>query len=83
MRFLFFFLSVSIAHAEISSDILIRGKIGSSFDENKVEVIDSFGQKYFLPRSAFPKDFVVREGTPFSVEVDEKEIENQKIKVKK
>ncbi len=83
MNWIIFFILASFAMAGISSDVIIKGKIGATFDESRVEVIDSFGQKYFLPRSAFSKDFLVREGTPFSVEVDEKEIESQNIKVKK
>ncbi len=80
MKLSVFLLVTSTATAGISTDVIIKGKIGATFDQNRVEVIDSFGQKYFLPRSAFPKEFLVREGTPFSVEVDEKEIENHKKK---
>jgi hypothetical protein len=85
MRFLFAIFLVTSAYAEVSSSVFIKGKIGGMFDEKKVKVIDSFGQTYFISRGAFPKKQVIREGAPFQIEIDEKEIiyENKVIKKKK
>jgi hypothetical protein len=62
------------AYAEVTSSVFIKGKISSSFDEKKVKVVDSLGQTYFIARTAFPKDFAIREGATFQIEVDEEDV---------
>ena len=73
------FLLINTVWAEVSREVFIRGKVGNEFDENKVKIIDSLGQSYFLPRSLFPKDFNFKAGESFSLEVDQKEIQNIKL----
>lgn len=65
--------------AATSNEVLIRGKIGNSFDEKKVKVIDNLGQVYHLPRSAFPKNFTLKQGKNFSIEVPETILNNLKV----
>lgn len=72
------FLSFS-ALAEVSREVFIRGKIGNQFDEKKVKVIDSEGQTYFLARHLFPKNVVIKQGQPFAIEVNEKELDKVKL----
>lgn len=67
------------AIAATSGEVLIRGKIGNSFDEKKVKVIDNLGQVYNLPRSAFPKGFIFKQGKTFSLEVPENILTNLKV----
>lgn len=79
MKFLvLLFLSLSV-YAETSRDVFIRGKIGNEFDDKKIKVIDSLGQSYFLPKSAFPKDFKFKQGVSFAIEVHEKTLDKVKI----
>jgi hypothetical protein len=63
----------------VSSDVLIRGKIGAEFDERQVKVIDSFGQSYFLPREVFPKDFVIKQGESFTLEINDEILDKVKV----
>jgi hypothetical protein len=67
------------AYSAVGTDVLIQGKILSEFDETKVKVQDSQKQIYFLPRRLFPKDLIIKQGTEFSFEVHEKEIDKIKI----
>lgn len=83
MKALLLILLVSVAFADVTGDVLIKGRIGSTFDEKQVKVIDSEGQSYFLPRKVFPKDFIFREGSPFTIEVDEAHLKNLKLIRKK
>lgn len=71
-------LSLEVA-AAVGSEVLIRGKIGNEFDENKIKVVDSDKQVYFLPRKYFPKDVPVKQGQEFSIEIDESELKNIKL----
>lgn len=57
----------------------IRGKISNEFDDKKVKVIDTQGQKYFLPRGAFPADFKFKQGESFAIEIPDRELEKIKI----
>lgn len=66
-------------HSATSRDVFIRGKIGNVFDEKSVTVIDNYNQKYILPRSAFPKEFVPKQGKSFAIEVDESLLDDVKI----
>lgn len=60
-----------LVFAALDENVFIQGKISNAFDDNKVKVIDSHGQKFWLPRSVFPKKFKFREGTVFNIEVSE------------
>jgi len=79
MKYLLFILLSMNAFADTSRDVFIRGKIGNEFDENKVKVIDSEGQTYFLARHLFPKDLTIKQGQTFAIEVHEKELNKVKI----
>ncbi len=70
---LLFLLSLS-AVAEVGSDILIQGTIGSSFDDKQVKIKDSLGQTYFIPRRLLPKDLEIKQGEKFTIEVSENDI---------
>lgn len=72
------FLSLS-AFADTSRDVFIRGKIGNEFDDQKVKVIDSEGQTYYLARHLFPKEVVIKQGQSFAIEVHEKELNKVKL----
>jgi hypothetical protein len=76
-----FFISHTV-FAGVDDKVLITGKIGKSFNENTVRVIDSFDQEYELPKSSFPKEFKFHTGKVFSIEVDEEVISGIKIKKK-
>lgn len=78
--FLALFLLSNQVSAEVSRDVLIRGKVGSDFNERNVHVIDSFGQRFKLPRNVFPKGFVPVQGKSFAVEVDESLLDRIRIK---
>jgi hypothetical protein len=67
------------AFAGASEEVFIRGVISNSFDDEKVKVKDSLGQIYFLPRSVFPADFKFKQGEPFALEVNAKDIEQVKL----
>lgn len=73
---LFFCLS---SFAGIDPLILIRGSATGTFSEKEIQVKDSFGQVYNLPRSVFPKEFVPEAGKSFSVEVHEKILKDLKV----
>lgn len=66
-----FVLFTQPAFAALDENILIQGKVGNEFDQQKVKVTDSHDQKFWLPRSAFPKGFKFKEGAMFNVEVSE------------
>ncbi len=70
--------SVFVA-ADASRDVFIRGKIGNEFSDSKVKVIDSENQVYFLPRSVFPKDFLIKQGKSFAIEIPERTLNKLKI----
>lgn len=73
-------LSVSL-FAGVDPEVFVRGKISGTFNEREVSVVDSYGQKYSLPRSVFPKDFDIKQGASFAINVPDKVI--QKVKIKK
>jgi hypothetical protein len=79
MKYFLFSLFCFPALSAVGTDVLIQGKILSEFDENKVKIQDSQKQIYFLPRRLFPKDVLIKQGTEFSFEVHEKEIDKVKI----
>lgn len=79
MKYLFIALISISAFADTSRDVFIRGKIGNEFDENKVKVIDTSGQTYFLSRHLFPKDLTIKQGQTFAIEVHEKELNKIKL----
>lgn len=66
-----FLLFTTTAFAALDENIFVQGKIGNAFDKQKVKVVDSHGQKYWLPKSAFPKNFKFEEGAVFNIEVPE------------
>lgn len=67
--FLLIIFSVS-SYADLDDKVLISGKIGNAFDKEKVKVIDSHNQTYYLPRSVFSKNFVPKQDESFSVEIN-------------
>lgn len=67
--------------AGVDPEVFVRGKISGTFNDSQVNVIDSFGQKYTLPRSVFPKDFKMKQGASFAINVADKVI--QKVKIRK
>ncbi len=67
------------AFAELDKNVLVRGKIGSSFDNSKVLIKDSLGQKYFLPRHVFPAKFEFKQGKDFTLEIPEAEVSKIKL----
>lgn len=64
-------LFTTTAFAALDENVFIQGKISNVFDKNRVKVVDSHGQKFWLPKSAFPKNFKFEEGTVFNIEVPE------------
>lgn len=79
MKFFILFMLSLNAFAAVGTDVLITGKIANEFDEHKVKVIDSEGQKYFLARRLFPKDLKIKQGQSFAIEIHERELKNIKI----
>jgi hypothetical protein len=79
MNYVLVVLFSFLAAADASRDVFIRGKIGNEFSDSKVKVIDSENQIYFLPRAVFPKDFVIKQGKSFAIEVPEKALNKLKI----
>jgi hypothetical protein len=79
MKYILLALFSLSAIAGTSRDVFIRGKIGSDFDEQKVKVIDSEGQSYYLARHLFPKEIVIKQGQSFAIEVNEKELDKVKL----
>ncbi len=71
------------AFAGLGEEVFIRGKIGNDFNDNKVNVTDSFGQSYYLAKNLFPADFKFKQGESFAIEVSEKEVDKIKIIKKK
>lgn len=65
--------------AGVDPEVFIRGEISGSFNEKEVRVVDSFGQRYYLPRSVFPEDFKIKQGAKFAINVPDKIV--QKIKI--
>jgi hypothetical protein len=76
--FLLVFL-VATALADVGGEVFIRGKISNEFDDAKVKVVDSDNQIYFLPRAAFPKDFEIKQGKAFTLEVSEEHLAQVKL----
>jgi hypothetical protein len=68
----------SAAYAGVDDIVFIKGKVGNSFNENEVKVIDSLGQTYFLPRRVFPENFKFTQGKEFVLEVPEQHMVNVK-----
>ena len=79
MKYLILLLLSFQVFADTSRDVFIRGKIGNEFDDQKVKVIDSEGQTYFLARHLFPKELKIKQGQAFAIEVHEKELDKVKI----
>jgi hypothetical protein len=69
--------------ADVSNEVFLRGKVGGSFTDTEVRVVDHLGQSMTLPRSAFPKDFVLRQGAEFALEIDPALIKDVKVPKKK
>ncbi|MFA7612791.1 MAG: hypothetical protein WCY48_01055 [Candidatus Caldatribacteriota bacterium] len=74
-----FILSSFSVMAGVDPEVFIRGEVSGSFNEKEVRVIDSFGQKYYLPRSVFPEGFKIKQGAKFAINVPDKVV--QKIKI--
>jgi hypothetical protein len=68
----------SMAWASTDSAVLISGTIGNSYNENEVKIIDSLEQTMLIPSRLFPKGFKFTQGTSFSIEVPEAELNNIK-----
>lgn len=78
-----FLLFTTTAFAALDENIFIQGKIGNEAEHTRVKVIDSHGQKYWLPKSVFPKKFKFAEGAMFNIEVPEAVIDDVLNKTKK
>ncbi len=83
MKILILILFSFTAFAEVSREVLIRGKVAGYFTDKEVKVLDTLGQTMILPRSAFPKDFKFQQGEDFSLEIDPALIKDLKPKKKK
>lgn len=79
--FILIFFSFTL-YAEVSREVLVRGKIGGYFTDKEVKVVDHLGQTMMLPRSAFPKGFKFQQGEEVSLEVDPSQIRDFKPKKK-
>lgn len=77
--FIIILFTINLVFAAASKEVIIRGKIGGSFDQEKVKVVDEFGQSYFLPRKYFSKTQAFRQGTSFYVEIPESALKGIKI----
>ncbi len=55
--------------AAFDDKVFIQGQIGNAFDKDKVKVVDSHDQTYYLPKSVFPKNFKFEKGKIFNVEI--------------
>ncbi len=71
MKALLLLFCLNLSFAETSKEVFIRGKISNAFTEDKVKVIDSDNQIYFLPKKLFPKDLPMKEGQAFAIQVEE------------
>ncbi|HLT22281.1 MAG TPA: hypothetical protein VKZ84_02520 [Bacteriovoracaceae bacterium] len=78
LTILFIFSSFSLM-AGVDPEVFIRGEVSGSFSEKEVRVVDSYGQKYYLPRSVFPEDFKMKQGARFAINVPEKVVSKIKI----
>lgn len=76
-------LFTSLAWGAASKEVIIRGKIGGSFDQEKVKVVDEFGQSFYLPRKYFKKTQTFRQGTPFYVEIPDSALKGLKVEMPK
>ena len=73
-----FFLT-TMSFADVGGDVFIRGKISNDFDDKKVKIIDSDQQIFYLPRAAFPKDFEMKQGKSFTLEVSDEQLSQVKL----
>lgn len=80
MKILIMALLSFAAFAEVSKEVLLRGKVSGYFTDKEVKVVDNLGQTMMLPRSAFPKDFKLEQGKDFSIEIDPSLIRDLKVK---
>ena len=78
MKYIILFFAISSAFAEVSREILVRGKISGYFNDQEVKVIDNMGQTLTIVRSAFPKDFRMEQGKDFMLEIDPSQIKKFK-----
>lgn len=78
--FILIFLCSFVTKAELDEKIYIHGQIGNAFDKEKVRVIDSHNQTYFLPKSVFPRDFKFKQGAAFNVEITIQQFKDLEIK---
>lgn len=76
-------ITLNFAFAAASKEVIIRGKIGGSFDQEKVKVVDEFGQSFYLPRKYFNKTQTFRQGSPFYVEVPGSVLKGLKVEIPK
>lgn len=74
MRFIFILIMVWALPllAEVSEEVLIRGKVHNNFNDREIEVIDEFKQIIVIPRNKLPKNIKLQSGTPVSLEIDQK-----------
>ncbi len=69
-----------LVKADLDDKIFISGKIGNAFDKDKIKVIDSHNQLFYLPRTVFPKNFKPQQGENFSVEITVQQFKELEIK---
>jgi hypothetical protein len=73
------FMISSVAFGDVAEEVIIKGKIGSDFNTEKVKITDSLGQTYYLKAKYFPSGFQFKQGKEFTIEVPEEAVSNVKI----
>ena len=66
--------------ADLDDKIFISGKIGNAFNKERIKVIDSHNQVFYLPRAVFPKDFKPKQDENFNVEISVQQFKELEIK---
>lgn len=69
--------------AGVGTDVFIRGKIGGVIEKERVKIIDSFDQSYFIEKKYFPQGFKFLQGESFMIEVPEEVLKNLEISKKR
>lgn len=73
-------LLMSGAMAETDDVLLIKGKIGNDFNNERVLIKDSLGQTFYLKAKYFPQGFEFKQGKEFVIEVPEEAMADVKLK---
>ena len=57
-----FLIVCSTTYADTENNVIVRGKVSHSFEEDSTRIIDSFGQEYSVPTKVFPEKFGFKQG---------------------